>query len=85
MRFNTSRFAPPRIPCVASKPARLHFFVLDQFARFFKPVATKVRLAGNPVAIYLTKPLDVPVAQFATHEFVAKKRRIADEHIALRP
>ena len=85
MRLRTSRFAPPRIPCVASKPARLQSLLLDKITRFLEPVATKIRLARDTIAVSPAQFFHVRRAHLFSHQFVSEKWRITDDHIALRP
>ena len=74
MRFKHLRLVPPRIPCVASKPARLHLPLFNQFTRFFKPVAAKVGLAGQERSPKILKQFcHIFLAEFTGHEAVSQE------------
>ena len=63
----------------------LAFSVLDLLPRFFKPIAAKIGLAGNAIAINFAEFFNIVVAKFAPHKLVAEKRRIADNDVTFRP
>ena len=58
--------APPRMPCVASSPARRHFCRLDMPPGLLKPVAAEVGLARHAL---------VPNAEHGVHVLVAQVGR----------
>ena len=52
---------------------------------FFKPVRHQIRAAGHAAFVALAQLVDGLVAEFAAHHLVAQKRRIAHNHIDVRP
>ena len=85
IRSSTFRFAPPRIPCVASKPARSALAVLDLPPGLLEPVAAKVGLTRNTVAPDAEHRVHVFVAQVRPQQLSAQKRRVAHDELRLRP
>ena len=82
---STLRFAPPRMPCVASKPARAALAGLDLPPGLLEPVAAQVRLVWNPLAPDAEHGVHIVVAQVLPQELPAQERRVAHDELGLRP
>jgi hypothetical protein len=48
---------------------------------FLKPVAAKVRLAGDSAIIESAEPVNVSIAQLPAHEFIAQEWRISNNEV----
>jgi len=59
--------------------------MLDKIPRFFEPVAAKIRLGFDAVAVVRENCIDIFVAELASQKFSAEKRRVAHDHIAAWP
>ncbi len=67
MRFNTSRFAPPRIDLVANKSSTFRFAFSNHRPRFLEPVAHKIAEVGHAITIQLEQRIDVFIAQLGAN------------------
>ena len=59
----------------------LQFSGFDLGAGFFEPVGDEVGATGDAAVVGLAQGLDVVGAEFAAHDFVAQKRRVADDDV----
>src|SRR5665213_1023841 len=80
-RFAVSSATNP-LRCQQSGPFALAIFY--QLACLFKPVTAQICLWFDAVCEILKKGLNVGVSKLTAKEFSSQKRRIADDHVALR-
>ena len=85
MRCSKSRLAPPRIELVATNPTRSHFLATNLVRAFSNQYITR---SAPPRTLELkTRRSSVTYSSPSSrdHQFVAQKRRIADDELGLRP
>ena len=85
MRCSTPRLAPPRIPCVASRPARFARPCSSMGPGLLEPVADEVGFGRHPAVISAEQGIDVLVAQLFPQQLTAQERRVADDELCWGP